>query len=212
MTKILNNFLNRNQNKYQYTNKIKYILNSLLKTQLYIIFKNQELFDDSKNYINIQDTKLNHYINKIKIFFETDNDTNKHKGINFIINKKILNQQYKSFITTQIKYYDLLYDNIRYNEKIISFINSNFQKSDIDNITNIIKSLQKYDDIYKEYDIEIIKNNTSNIRNFLKAEYKNKEDKQIFIISQQNIIENKITKFISNFNKTIDYTEEDLNI
>ena len=212
LTKILNNFLNRNQNKYQYTNKIKYILNSLLKTQLYIIFKNQELFDDSKNYINIQDTKLNHYINKIKIFFETDNDTNKHKGINFIINKKILNQQYKSFITTQIKYYDLLYDNIRYNEKIISFINSNFQKSDIDNITNIIKSLQKYDDIYKEYDIEIIKNNTSNIRNFLKAEYKNKEDKQIFIISQQNIIENKITKFISNFNKTIDYTEEDLNI
>ena len=98
LTKILNTFLEEHKNDRRYSELIISKNNQLLKTQLFIIFGDSKLFSKSMNYLNIPNPKLIKYLHNIKTFFDNDNSTKQSKGIDFILNKSGLNDQYFDII------------------------------------------------------------------------------------------------------------------
>ena len=205
LTKILNTFLEQHKNDRRYSDLIISKNNQLLKTQLFIIFGDSKLFTKSMNYLNIPNSKLIKYLHNIKTFFDTDNYTKQSKGIDFILNKSGLNEQYIVLIPL-LNDYEQLYDNIRYNQKIINFINETFTETIKDEIIDIFNSLVKFDNQYKKYNISIIEKKINTIKQFYKT-----EDKEIFIISQKSLVENKITNFLTNLTNNIQETNIDFN-
>ena len=125
LTNILHNFLKKYKNDHRFSQHIINESNKHLKTQLFIIFEDSNLFDKSMNYLNITNTKLVKYLHNIRTFFENNNYEKQKKGIDFILNKSGLNDQYNDIIQL-LDEYEKLYDNIRYNEKIIEFIYKTF--------------------------------------------------------------------------------------
>ena len=205
LTKILNTFLEEHKNDRRYSELIISKNNQLLKTQLFIIFGDSKLFSKSMNYLNIPNSKLIKYLHNIKTFFDNDNSTKQSKGIDFILNKSGLNDQYFDIIPL-LDDYEQLYDNIRYNQKVINFINESFPQTFKDEIIEIFNSLVKFDNLYKKYKVSIIEEKINTIKQFY-----NTEDKEIFIISQKSIIENKITNFYTNLSNNIQETNIDFN-
>ena len=205
LTKILNTFLEEYKNDRKYSDLIVSKNNQLLKTQLFIIFGDSKLFTKSMNYLHIPNSKLIKYLHNIKTFFDTDNYTKQSKGIDFILNKSGLNEQYIDLIPL-LNDYEQLYDNIRYNQKIINFINEIFTETIKDEIIDIFNSLVKFDNLYKKYNVSIIEKKINTIKQFYKT-----EDKEIFIISQKSLVENKITNFLTNLTNNIQETNIDFN-
>lgn len=205
LTNILNNFLEKYKNDDRYSQQILDQSNKLLKTQLFIIFDDPKLFSKSMNYINIPNPKLSKYLYNIRLFFENNNPEKKVKGINFIINKSGLNNKYIDVLPL-LNNYETLYDNIRYNEKVINFIYQTFNEEIKSEIENIVNSLKEFNDLYISFNIDKIQNKIKTIKEFYTT-----NDKEIFIMSQKSLIENKITYFLTNLTNLENQSEVDFN-
>ena len=205
LTNILHNFLKKYKNDHRFSQHIINESNKHLKTQLFIIFEDSNLFDKSMNYLNITNTKLVKYLHNIRTFFENNNYEKQKKGIDFILNKSGLNDQYNDIIQL-LDEYEKLYDNIRYNEKIIEFIYKTFTEEFKYQIESIITSLNEFDSLYKKFDIHDIEEKINIIKQFYET-----NDKEIFIMSQKSIMENKITNFLINITKFDKEFEIDFN-
>jgi len=79
LTSIITYFFTEYQNNIELHEKIQSESNTHLKTQLYIIFDNSNLFNKSEELININDKKRKTYIQLIRKFF-VENKQEKKKG------------------------------------------------------------------------------------------------------------------------------------
>ena len=203
LTFIINNFLARYENNMEFGEQIQIELNSYLKTQLYIIFDNSNLFNDSIESINIISPKRKKILLTIRKFFVDNNKEKMKKGINLILNNQIFKKQYYDFISSENTInnnYSILYDDIRYNEKILQFINKEFPKTISQEFSNILNNLLKYNEISKHYNTSEIENNILKIKIFYELDDNNKK---IYIINQKNKIDNEITKLMTIFSTQI---------
>ncbi len=162
LTSIITEFLTNYQNEFEFEEQIQLESDTHLKTQLYIIFDNSNLFNESVELININNSKGKQYIKWIRKFFVENNQEKKKKGINLILRDTILKKKFSQFITTEkiiSAYYDILYDNIRYNEKNLRFIKNEFPKTIQETFSKILIKLTDYNKIFESYNIKNIKNN-----------------------------------------------------
>ncbi len=80
LTSIITYFFTEYQNNIELHEKIQSESNTHLKTQLYIIFDNSNLFNKSEELININDKKRKTYIQLIRKFFVENKQEKKKKG------------------------------------------------------------------------------------------------------------------------------------
>ena len=208
LTSIITYFFTEYQNNIELHEKIQSKSNTHLKTQLYIIFDNSNLFNKSEELININDKKRKTYIQLIRKFFVKKKKKKKKKGINLILRDTILKNKFSQFISSEdivSQYYNLLYDDIRYNEKNLRFIKTEFSKKIQETFSKILIKLSNYNKIFESYNIKNIKNNLSIIKIFYNLDDK---DKKMYINNQIDNIENEISKtltyFLTEINNNID--------
>ena len=90
LTLIINNFLARYENNIEFGEQIEFELNSYLKTQLYIIFDDSNLFNDSIEFINIINPKRKKFLlNFRKFFINNQKDKMKIKIFSFLRSRSV---------------------------------------------------------------------------------------------------------------------------
>jgi len=203
LTLIINKFLARYENNMEFREQIQIELKSYLKTQLYIIFDNSNLFNNTIESINIINPKRKKQLLIIRKFFVENNKNKMKKGINFILEDNIFQNIYSDFMSSEKNIrnnYDILYNNIQYNEKLLQFINKEFPKTISQEFSKILNDLSKYNEISKHYNISQIENNILKIKVFYELD---DDNKKIYIINQKNKIDNEITKLMTLFSTQI---------
>jgi len=203
LTSIITEFLTNYQNNIEFEEQIQLESNTHLKTQLYIIFDNSNLFNESAELININNSKRKTYIQLIRKFFVENKQEKKKKGINLILRDTILKKKFSQFITSEYiisQYYNILYDDTRYNEKNLRFIKTEFPKTIQESFSKILIKLSNYNKIFESYNIKNIKNNLSIIKIFHELD---DQDKKMYVNNQIDNIENEISKTLTHFSTEI---------
>ena len=212
LTSIITEFFTNYQNNMEFQEQIQLESDTHLKTQLYIIFDNSNLFNESVELININNSKRKTYLQLIRKFFVENKQEKKKKGINLILRDQILKKNFTQFIASeyiQTQYYNILYDDIRYNEKNLRFIKSEFPKTIQATFSKILIKLSDYNKIFEFYNIQNIKNNLSIVKTFYELD---DQDKKMYINNQRDNIENEISKTITNFSTEINYNDNNFDI
>jgi len=203
LTSIIKEFFTDYQNNIEFEEQILLELSTHLKTQLYIIFDNSTLFNESVDLININNPKRKTYIQIIRKFFVENKQEKKKKGINLILRDPILKSKFSQFISSKgimKRYYDILYDNIRYNEKNLRFIKTEFPKTIQETFSKILIKLTDYNKISESYNIENIKKNLSTIKIFQEL---NDQGKKIYVKNRIGEINDEISTTLTNIFTTI---------
>jgi hypothetical protein len=203
LTSIIIEFLTNHQNNIEFEEQIQLESNTHLKTQLYIIFDDSNLFNESVEFININNPRRKKFIQFIRKFFVENKQEKKKGGINFILRDPILKKKYSQFISSEetiSKNYDILYDTIRYNEKNLRFIKTEFPKIIQEIFSKILIKLSNYNKISQSYNIENIKKSLSIIKIFHKLD---DQDKKMYIKNRIADIDDEITNTLTNLSTEI---------
>lgn len=203
LTSIIIEFLTNHQNNIEFEEQIQLESNTHLKTQLYIIFDDSNLFNESVEFININNPRRKKFIQFIRKFFVENKQEKKKGGINFILRDPILKKKFSQFISSveiTSRYYNILYDDIRYNEKQLRFIKTEFPKTIQEIFSKILIKLSNYNKISQSYNIENIKKSLSIIKIFHKLD---DQDKKMYIKNRIAEIDDEITNTLTNLSTEI---------